>query len=112
MAYQRKKALQPTVFGGKNLTEEDYSPRRRGHLFCYTARMAKEVKHTTLYRAYRPADWKEVRGQAQVTDTLEKSIKNGKIAHAYLFSGGRGTGKTSVARILAVKLGVSDKDLY
>ena len=78
----------------------------------YTAPMAKEVKHTTLYRAYRPTDWKEVRGQAQVTDTLEKSIKNGKIAHAYLFSGGRGTGKTSVARILAAKLGVSDKDLY
>ena len=78
----------------------------------YTASMAKEVKHTTLYRAYRPADWKEVRGQAQVTDTLEKSIKNDKIAHAYLFSGGRGTGKTSVARILAAKLGVSDKDLY
>jgi len=74
--------------------------------------MAKEVQHTTLYRAYRPSDWKEVRGQAQVTDTLEKSIKNGKIAHAYLFSGGRGTGKTSVARILAAKLGVSDKDLY
>lgn len=74
--------------------------------------MAKEEKHETLYRAYRPSDWDEVRGQPQVTDTLQKAIKNKKIAHAYLFTGGRGTGKTSVARILARALGVSDKDLY
>ena len=74
--------------------------------------MSKETRHATLYRTYRPQDWGEVRGQPQVTDVLEKSIKNKKIAHAYLFCGGRGTGKTSVARILARKLGVSDKDLY
>jgi DNA polymerase-3 subunit gamma/tau len=75
--------------------------------------MAKEEKqHTTLYRQYRPADFAEVRGQEQVVDVLEKAIKNKKIAHAYLFSGGRGTGKTSVARILAKKLGVTNKDLY
>ena len=43
---------------------------------------------------------------------LEAAIKNKKISHAYLFSGGRGTGKTSVARILARELGVLDKDLY
>jgi DNA polymerase-3 subunit gamma/tau len=74
--------------------------------------MTKEVRHSTLYRSYRPQDWSEVRGQPQVTDTLQKSIKNNKVAHAYLFSGGRGTGKTSVARILAKSLGVSDKDVY
>jgi len=74
--------------------------------------MAKETKHTTLYRQYRPSDWSEVRGQEQVVDVLEKAIKNKKIAHAYLFAGGRGTGKTSVARILARKLSVTDKDLY
>jgi DNA polymerase-3 subunit gamma/tau len=74
--------------------------------------MAKEGRHETLYRAYRPSDWDEVRGQPQVTDTLQKAIKNKKVAHAYLFTGGRGTGKTSVARILARALGVSDKDLY
>ena len=72
----------------------------------------KEFKHTTLYRAYRPQTFKEVRGQGHVVDVLEKAIKNKKIAHAYLFAGSRGTGKTSVARILARALGVSDKDLY
>ncbi|OGG60777.1 DNA polymerase III, subunit gamma and tau [Candidatus Kaiserbacteria bacterium RIFCSPHIGHO2_01_FULL_56_24] len=71
-----------------------------------------KAAHQTLYRAYRPQDFDEVRGQAQVTETLKAAIKNKKIAHAYLFSGGRGTGKTSVARILARALGVTDKDLY
>lgn len=74
--------------------------------------MAKEARHQTLYRTYRPQRFDEVRGQAQVTDTLQKAIKNKKTAHAYLFSGSRGTGKTTVARILARELGVSDKDLY
>jgi DNA polymerase III subunit gamma/tau len=74
--------------------------------------MKKEETSGTLYRVYRPHDFNEVRGQEHVVETLKKSIKNGKIAHAYLFSGGRGTGKTSVARILAKELGVSDKDLY
>ncbi|MDO8514001.1 MAG: DNA polymerase III subunit gamma/tau [bacterium] len=74
--------------------------------------MSKEARHATLYRTYRPATFAEVRGQAHVVDVLEKAIKNNKPAHAYLFSGGRGTGKTSVARILARELGVTDKDLY
>ncbi|MFZ2555799.1 MAG: DNA polymerase III subunit gamma/tau [Minisyncoccia bacterium] len=72
----------------------------------------KKDGHQTLYRAYRPASFAEVRGQSQVTDTLQAAIKNKKIGHAYLFHGGRGTGKTSVARIFAKELGVSDKDLY
>src|SRR3990167_2739118 len=74
--------------------------------------MKKDARHKMLYRAYRTQSFKEVRGQEQVVDVLEKAIKNNKPAHAYLFSGGRGTGKTSVARILARGLGVSDKDLY
>jgi DNA polymerase-3 subunit gamma/tau len=71
-----------------------------------------ETRHQTLYRAYRPSKFDEVKGQSQVTDVLKAAIKNKKIAHAYLFCGSRGTGKTSVARILAKELGVSDKDLY
>ncbi len=80
--------------------------------FCYTAAMSKDAKHQTLYRQYRPSGFDEVRGQEQVTDVLQKAIQNKKIGHAYLFCGTRGTGKTSVARILARELGVSDKDLY
>lgn len=68
--------------------------------------------HQTLYRTYRPQAFEDVRGQSQVTDTLQAAIKNKKISHAYLFCGGRGTGKTSVARILARELGVTSKDLY
>jgi DNA polymerase-3 subunit gamma/tau len=54
-----------------------------------------------LYRKYRPKNLKEVIGQEQVTKPLLASLKQGKISHAYLFIGPRGTGKTSVARILA-----------
>lgn len=71
-----------------------------------------ETKHATLYRAYRPQNFDEVRGQDHIIKVLGAAIKNKKIAHAYLFVGGRGTGKTSVARILARELGVSEKDLY
>lgn len=72
----------------------------------------EETRHATLYRQYRPASFDEVRGQSHIVDTLEKAIKHKKVAHAYLFSGGRGTGKTTVARILARELGVTDNDLY
>lgn len=54
-----------------------------------------------LYRRYRPKTLSEVVGQDQVTRILERAIRSGRIAHAYLFVGPRGTGKTSVARILA-----------
>ena len=74
--------------------------------------MKKEGRHGTLYRTYRPQGWGEVKGQEHVVRVLEASIKNKKIAHAYLFSGGRGTGKTSVARILAREIGVRPNDVY
>lgn len=54
-----------------------------------------------LYRKYRPTKLSEVVGQSGITSTLENSLKQGKFSHAYLFIGPRGTGKTSVARILA-----------
>lgn len=54
-----------------------------------------------LYRKYRPTTLADVVGQNQVTDALANAIKQGKIGHAYLFIGPRGTGKTSVARIFA-----------
>lgn len=54
-----------------------------------------------LYRKYRPTSLADVIGQSQVTDVLSRAITQGKIGHAYLFIGPRGTGKTSVARIFA-----------
>lgn len=54
-----------------------------------------------LYRKYRSKSFGDVVGQQHVTDTLSNAIKSGRISHAYLFTGPRGVGKTSVARILA-----------
>jgi DNA polymerase-3 subunit gamma/tau len=54
-----------------------------------------------LYRKWRPQKWDEVAGQEHVTRTLRNAVAGGRIGHAYLFSGPRGTGKTSVARLLA-----------
>jgi len=68
--------------------------------------------HVALYRKYRPSSFKDVIGQDHVVDVLKKSIKDKNIAHAYLFSGGRGTGKTTIARILASEIGTTSKDLY
>ncbi len=55
----------------------------------------------SLYRKYRPSTWTDVVGQAHVVDTLRNSVAAERVAHAYLFAGSRGTGKTSVARLLA-----------
>ncbi|WP_017579409.1 DNA polymerase III subunit gamma and tau [Nocardiopsis valliformis] len=57
-----------------------------------------------LYRKYRPATFGEVRGQEHVTDPLRQALRSGRINHAYLFSGPRGCGKTTSARILARSL--------
>jgi DNA polymerase-3 subunit gamma/tau len=57
-----------------------------------------------LYRKYRPATFAEVKGQEQVTGPLRQALRSGRINHAYLFSGPRGCGKTSSARILARSL--------
>jgi len=65
-----------------------------------------------FYRKYRPSKFGEVLGQEHITDVLKSAISSGQLAHAYLFSGPRGTGKTSVARILARELKISENDLY
>ena len=62
------------------------------------------MKHTTLYRKWRPRRMGEVVGQEPVVRTLSRAIETGRVAHAYLFSGPRGTGKTSTAKILAMGL--------
>lgn len=62
----------------------------------------------SLYRRFRPQRFSEVRGQDHVTRALRNSVRNGTVSHAYLFSGPRGTGKTSSARILAKALNCLD----
>ena len=54
-----------------------------------------------LYRKYRPTNFEEVAGQKEIIKVLKNSIENNKVSHAYLFSGPRGTGKTSTAKIIA-----------
>ena len=63
-----------------------------------------ELPHQSLYRRYRPQRFDEVRGQDHVTMALRNAVASGRTTHAYLFSGPRGTGKTSTARILAAAL--------
>ena len=57
--------------------------------------------YQALYRKYRPTGFDDVVGQEHVTKTLRRQIEAGRLSHAYLFVGTRGTGKTTCARILA-----------
>lgn len=65
-----------------------------------------------LYRKYRPQSFAEVRDQEHIVSVLEGAIKKETIPHALLFSGTRGTGKTTLARIFAKAIGTSEIDLY
>jgi DNA polymerase-3 subunit gamma/tau len=67
--------------------------------------------HIALYRKYRPATFSDVVGQEQAVTLLTSAIAQSKISHAYLFCGGRGTGKTTVARIMAREIGCNDEDI-
>ena len=68
------------------------------------------MAYKALYRIYRPQNFDEVVGQKHILQTIRNAIKENKIAHAYLFSGPRGTGKTSMAKLLAKALNCDDDD--
>jgi DNA polymerase-3 subunit gamma/tau len=68
-------------------------------------------QHLALYRKYRPQTFDDVVGQEQLVTLLQSAIKQKKMSHAYLFCGGRGTGKTTVARIFAHDIGCNPEDI-
>ncbi|MDE6476590.1 MAG: AAA family ATPase [Mycoplasmoidaceae bacterium] len=59
------------------------------------------MEYISLYRKYRPSSFNDVVGQKPIIKTLLNSIQQGKVAHAYIFSGSKGIGKTSIAKIFA-----------
>ena len=67
------------------------------------------MDYQALYRKYRPQTFDDVIGQGHVTTTLAREVAEGRIAHAYLFAGPRGTGKTTMARILAKALNCENR---
>lgn len=70
--------------------------------------MSEDEPFVSLYRRFRPGRFGELRGQPHVVLALRSAVRDGHVAHAYLFSGPRGTGKTSTARILAKALDCAD----
>jgi len=59
------------------------------------------MSYMALYRKFRPDTYEDVKGQEAIVTTLKNQIKSGRIGHAYLFCGTRGTGKTTIAKIMA-----------
>lgn len=68
------------------------------------------MAYKALYRTYRPKSFDEVAGQQHIVKTLENAVNQNKIAHAYLFCGPRGTGKTSIAKIFAKTINCESND--
>jgi DNA polymerase-3 subunit gamma/tau len=76
--------------------------------------MSKENadSNIALYRKYRPERFEDVIGQDHIVKAISGAVASGKVAHAYLLCGPRGTGKTTIARIIATSLGTSPNDIY
>lgn len=91
-----------------------FSPFDKSEAPEYTTLMPtkKTENETVLYRKYRPASFADVIGQDHIVDVLKMALSQGKISHAYLLTGSRGIGKTTVARIIAAELGASANDTY
>lgn len=71
-------------------------------VFCTNkVKGVKEMAYTALYRKFRPNEFEDVKGQEHIVKTLRNQVNAGRIGHAYLFCGTRGTGKTTIAKILA-----------
>src|SRR5881398_247819 len=77
---------------------------------CLTYNQLSPMSYQVLARKYRPQKFSEVIGQEHVTRTLKNAIEQGRTAHGYIFSGHRGIGKTTVARILAMALNCRSAD--
>ena len=80
------------------------SPHRSRAASFNLASVAEPSQYQSLYRRYRPQRFWRIRGQDHVVLALRNAVRDDRVAHAYLFSGPRGTGKTSTARILAKAL--------
>lgn len=85
----------------KGLGKREMGGCSRFFIFYLLQGKVWESMYQALYRKWRPKVFLDVLGQAHITGTLENQITNSKLSHAYLFSGTRGTGKTSTAKILA-----------